>query len=674
MTLKSQRILCRQTCSFVLVLLTTAAAPLRAQSPPQGTLFNQASNNLGSILQTSAQKVLSTCQSWPPRLAKKPSDQNKGPDNRDLVDGSNVITTQLASVLNIDPTVKPYVYDASFLRMLDSVGTFNPGIPNLQLLGIALHVDPSQLQLWGTNTSTVKYDCLSLLSLAGKAGANYSIPFFSLNAAFQASQSASANQTSTFFFGTLQSPFDYMFNSADQSQRLFALLKALEWRLNNGDPDSGQDQYVATAQFFTVDRGYTASESSSFLGNMKAGVNFPLVNLSGSVTGQYTSSLQANSSSYVTYFWQQHMKRIPDLGTLGRSVANSLPELVPTVRELSPGSTPVKVTASVTGWPDELCFTGAWTLGTKNQNFSVADLTMSKAAAVGALPVCTITAAFLFPGPAPKLSSDLANPQLYLVNATNSNVSITLPVSGAFHFAGATSATVQPATAKWIVMKDSNNQNTYLYWTVSGVVDLPNGRVIKSTQVRLTDFACKAADGSTLPFTDVQLEGTAPSTPQVKTSSDSNFTTYVLLSLLGVTSFDADANQANKRTCVINGVVRVTTTDFSGANSLNESANFKTTPIYYPNELEIPGVPTNLSATSGTAQVSLAWNSSATATAYNIYRGIAPSTEVLAKSGVKGTSYLDTALVSGTTYYYKITAINSVGESPLSNETSVTPH
>jgi hypothetical protein len=356
------------------------------------------------------------------------------------------------------------------------------------------------------------------------------------------------------------------------------------------------------------------------------------------------------------------MKGIPDLGTLVRSVVNNLPELVPDVRELRP-NTPVKATASVTGWPDELCFAGAWTLTTKNQNFSVAGLTMSKTTANGALPVCTITAAFSVSGQAAKQSSDLASPQLYLVDATNSNVSISLPVSGTFHSVGTTSAIVQPVIARWAV-----------YWSIPGSVDLPNGRLLSSTQIRPVDFTCKTADGSTLPFSDVTFEGAASATPRVKISSDPNFTVYVYLPLTGVPTYDDSVNQANKKTCVINGAMRVTTTDSGGGNSAVESANFKTTAIFYPNELAIPDAPTNVSPASGAAQASLAWATSATATAYNIYRGTAPGTEVLVKSGVQGTSYLDTALVSGTTYYYRITAVNSVGESPKSNGTSVVPH
>jgi len=683
MSSKSRRLFSRQAWISFLVLATVARAA-QAQTPTDVLPFNQASDNLGSVLRSSSQKVLGTCQSWPPRLAKKPGDQNKKLTDSGLADGTDIITGQLASVLNIKPDVKPYVYDASFLRMLDSVSTFDPGVPNSQLLGIAVHVDPSQLQLWGTSTSTVKYDCLSMLSLAAQAGGGFSIPFFSLNAAFQASQSVSSNQTSTFFFGTLQSPFDYMYHSADPSQRLFAALKALEWRLNNGrDSDSSQDQYVATAQFLTVERGSAASERTSFLGNMKAGVTFPLANLSSQISGQYTTSLQANSTSYITYFWSPKMKSMENVSALTRYVANSLPQMVPDANELTAGTT-VNASTSVSGWPDELCLPGAWTLITKNSNFSASALAMTGATTNG-WPTCTIKASFSFPGQNTKPSSDsgkqtssdpnqqkpsdLASPQLYLVSATNSNVSIPLSVYGTFHSAGAVSATVEPVRGNW----DSDSQKSELYWTISGDIDLPKGRVVSSKEIKTAEFTCKTADGSPLQFDSVEFDGAPKTTPRIKKDSDTDFTIYASVSLLSVHKYDSDANQADKKTCAISGAMHLATTDSGGKNSSNDLVNFKTTVVYFPNELTVPVTPTNVSATAGTAQVSLTWTGTQGAIKYNIYRGTAQNTEVLLKSGVQDTSYSDTSLASGTTYYYKVTAVNSVGESPRSNETNATP-
>jgi fibronectin type 3 domain-containing protein/lysophospholipase L1-like esterase len=88
-----------------------------------------------------------------------------------------------------------------------------------------------------------------------------------------------------------------------------------------------------------------------------------------------------------------------------------------------------------------------------------------------------------------------------------------------------------------------------------------------------------------------------------------------------------------------------------------------------------PPAPTGLGATAGNAQVSLAWTASTGATSYNIYRGTTAggeSTTAIA-TGVTTASYTDSGLTNGTTYYYKVSAVNSSGTSGYSNEASATP-
>ena len=95
--------------------------------------------------------------------------------------------------------------------------------------------------------------------------------------------------------------------------------------------------------------------------------------------------------------------------------------------------------------------------------------------------------------------------------------------------------------------------------------------------------------------------------------------------------------------------------------------------------LTVPSAPQNLVATAGNTQVTLAWsvsssNGGATITGYNVYRATASNGEGTTPiATVTGTSYTDSGLTNGKTYYYKITAINSVGESLASNEASTTP-
>lgn len=90
---------------------------------------------------------------------------------------------------------------------------------------------------------------------------------------------------------------------------------------------------------------------------------------------------------------------------------------------------------------------------------------------------------------------------------------------------------------------------------------------------------------------------------------------------------------------------------------------------------QVPNAPTGLGATAGNAQVALTWNSSASATSYNVYRANSSngySTPLI--TGLATTNYTDTTVTNGNTYYYVVTAVNGSGESGYSNEVSATPN
>jgi hypothetical protein len=87
-----------------------------------------------------------------------------------------------------------------------------------------------------------------------------------------------------------------------------------------------------------------------------------------------------------------------------------------------------------------------------------------------------------------------------------------------------------------------------------------------------------------------------------------------------------------------------------------------------------PFTPTSLVATASNAVVSLSWNGSAGADSYIVKRStISGSGYVTIASGVAATSYLDTGLINGTTYYYVVAATNANGVSSNSIEASATP-
>ena len=86
-----------------------------------------------------------------------------------------------------------------------------------------------------------------------------------------------------------------------------------------------------------------------------------------------------------------------------------------------------------------------------------------------------------------------------------------------------------------------------------------------------------------------------------------------------------------------------------------------------------PPVPTALSATAGDSQVALSWTASAGSTAYNVKRAVTNGGPYAAIGTAAGTSYTDTTVTNGTTYYYVVSATNGLGESADSAQAGATP-
>ena len=98
-------------------------------------------------------------------------------------------------------------------------------------------------------------------------------------------------------------------------------------------------------------------------------------------------------------------------------------------------------------------------------------------------------------------------------------------------------------------------------------------------------------------------------------------------------------------------------------------------PLHLPEEPQpaLPAAPTSLSATAGNQQVSLSWTASSGATSYNVMRGSANGGPYTQLAAATTTSYVDTGLTNGTTYYYVVVAVGPAGPSGNSNQASATP-
>ncbi|HEU5306104.1 MAG TPA: S8 family serine peptidase [Acidimicrobiia bacterium] len=142
------------------------------------------------------------------------------------------------------------------------------------------------------------------------------------------------------------------------------------------------------------------------------------------------------------------------------------------------------------------------------------------------------------------------------------------------------------------------------------------------------------------------------------------------------------------------GVTPVTTLG-PGASSFDDTGLVNGTTYYYEvaatnavgatrsNEVSAtpadpPGAPTLGVPTTASGTVNLAWTAPASdggspITAYRVYRGVSSGTETLLTTlGNAATSYADTGVTNGTTYFYEVSAVNAIGET-RSGERSASP-
>ncbi|HNU35386.1 MAG TPA: fibronectin type III domain-containing protein, partial [Methanomassiliicoccales archaeon] len=91
-----------------------------------------------------------------------------------------------------------------------------------------------------------------------------------------------------------------------------------------------------------------------------------------------------------------------------------------------------------------------------------------------------------------------------------------------------------------------------------------------------------------------------------------------------------------------------------------------------------PGVPRNLDVDAGNGTVTLNWDppdddGGTPVTGYKVYRGITEGAELLLATLGDVTTYVDDNVTNGQTYYYRVSALNAVGEGSLTDSEHATP-
>ena len=86
-----------------------------------------------------------------------------------------------------------------------------------------------------------------------------------------------------------------------------------------------------------------------------------------------------------------------------------------------------------------------------------------------------------------------------------------------------------------------------------------------------------------------------------------------------------------------------------------------------------PPAPASLTAKPGAGRVVLSWPASLDADSYNVKRSLVSGGPFVTIATVPATAFEDTGVTNGTTYYYRVTAVNESGESSLSKKVSAVP-
>jgi fibronectin type 3 domain-containing protein len=110
----------------------------------------------------------------------------------------------------------------------------------------------------------------------------------------------------------------------------------------------------------------------------------------------------------------------------------------------------------------------------------------------------------------------------------------------------------------------------------------------------------------------------------------------------------------------------------TAVNAAGESANSAEVSAV-PAIPTIPLAPTNVVAAAGNTQATVTWSASTGATSYHVKRSTTNGGPYTLIATATSTSYVDTGLTNGTSYYYVVSALNSAGESPDSTQAVAVP-
>ncbi len=233
-------------------------------------------------------------------------------------------------------------------------------------------------------------------------------------------------------------------------------------------------------------------------------------------------------------------------------------------------------------------------------------------------------------------------------------------------------ARVDTASGGDYLVKDLTNGTTYCFVIVRGRLPYVVSNMVSATPAARpgAPIELTAKSGNS----QVTLSWTAPASDGGSQVSGYNVFEGTTADLSGSAPVTSVTGTAVTRAGLTNG-----TTYYFKVAAVNTAGQGLPSAAVSAVPVTVPGAPTGLTATRGNAQVVLSWAGPASdggspVTGYDLYVG---TTADLSRNApvarVTGTVVTVTNLINGTRYYFRLTAVNEIGEGPPSNEVSAVP-
>ena len=268
--------------------------------------------------------------------------------------------------------------------------------------------------------------------------------------------------------------------------------------------------------------------------------------------------------------------------------------------------------------------------------------TYSGSTTVAAGTLACTSAAALGHGPLAITSSAKLN-----LNFSGTRQVASLALAGVAQANGTYGSTSSPA---------SNKNNSYF----SGTGTLTVGSATTTTLV-LTGGSTSSNVGDALTFT-ASVNGSTPT---------GNVSFYAGTTLLG-TSALSGALQASLTTNTLAAGSSNVTAQYAGDTN-NTASTSPAVAIQIAGALTPPAAPASLAAIPSSKTISLSWTAAGSATSYVVKRSLTSGGPYAALGFTSLTTFSDTPLSNGTSYYYVVSATNAAGEGANSSEVGATP-